>query len=105
MPCVNFCNSILLTFIFSLDKKLTDCNITLIPPKPISPLAIIVFIIILTLQEDKSKQPLVISIMPAKQASTVELLKFLNIWQIQEDKKFNTPKFFNKSIKRKLNTI
>ena len=40
IPCVIFCKTIELVFIFKVFKKVKDCNNMLIPPKPINPDAI-----------------------------------------------------------------
>ena len=68
--CINFCFIKVFVEMFSLEKKVVLCNITLIPPKPIEADVIIVFIFKAMLVEDKEAIPPVISIVPHKKELT-----------------------------------
>ena len=71
IDCVVFCFNIVFKEMFSLDKKFMLCRITLIPPKPISPLDKTV----LTNKEqevvDKFRIPEVISTNPVNDETTI----------------------------------
>ena len=105
-PCVNFCKKIVLKGIFTLEIKFKLCKITLIPPKPIKPLAKIIFVKSETELEDKPKIPLVISMPPHKTNCTTSLyLLQLNTLHIVLDKNSIICKLFNTEIIKKLKAM
>lgn len=101
---LNFWSNIVFALNFSLDKNDCDCIKTLTPPKPTSPLAIIVFARKEIVVFPRSNTPRVISIPPLKIDLITSAFRFVFI-DIKLAKNVVIFKFSSMSINRKLITM